>query len=53
VWSIIAGARLMAGVEGVYSKCSMALLPVRQAGALPNSQPPTPGTRPLPMIAST
>ena len=52
VLSIVAGERSTTGVEDVNSECGMLMLPVRQAGALPDSQPPTPGTRPLPMIVS-
>jgi len=42
------GVRSMAEVDGMtYGICAS---PLKQAGALPNSQPPTPGTVPLSMI---
>ena len=38
------GERSMAGVEGVWYACAT---PLKQAGARPNSQPPTPSAGPL------
>ena len=38
------GERSMAGLRACNTACAT---PLKQAGALPNSQPPTPGTGPL------
>ncbi len=45
------GERSMAGVEGVRNTTHAT--PLTQAGALPNSQSPTPGTGPLSVMKHT